>query len=254
MKFQLEYHRPVQRWIPASVALFGLLALPVFLVSRSQAQINGAPASVTSPGFGGHAINGTPASVTSLGRGGFAPPNGGVSFGSVPFGAPVPMRGDGVHADGNRPHHHHGDHDRDRNFGYPYGAVYAVPYPYLVDNGSPEADDDSDEYQGGPTVFDRRGSGPDSYIPPAQEVPAAHAGSGNPALDAEPPQPPTTLIFKDGHQMEVGNYAIVGVTLYDLTPGHQRKIALAELDLPATEKQNDDHGVSFQLPPGAQAN
>jgi hypothetical protein len=62
------------------------------------------------------------------------------------------------------------------------------------------------------------------------------------------------LVFKDGHALEVDNYAIVSQTLYDLTPGHARKIALADLDLPATEKQNDDRGVTFQLPPIAQAN
>jgi len=62
------------------------------------------------------------------------------------------------------------------------------------------------------------------------------------------------LIFKDGHQLEIENYAIVNQTLYDLTPGHRRKIALADLDLPATQKQNDDHGVPFDLPPQAQAN
>jgi hypothetical protein len=71
---------------------------------------------------------------------------------------------------------------------------------------------------------------------------------------SEPSQHPTTLVFKDGHQIEVGNYAIVSQTLYDLTPGRPRRIALADLDLSATEKQNDDHGVVFQLPPSAQAN
>ncbi len=65
---------------------------------------------------------------------------------------------------------------------------------------------------------------------------------------------PTVLVFKDGHQSEVENYAIFGQTLFDLTPGHRRKIALADLDLVATEKQNDDRGVTFQLPPGTQAN
>jgi hypothetical protein len=71
---------------------------------------------------------------------------------------------------------------------------------------------------------------------------------------AEPQQPTTTLVFKDGHQIEIANYAIVSQTLYDLTPGHPRKIALADLDLPATEKQNDDNGVTFALPSSAQAN
>jgi hypothetical protein len=53
--------------------------------------------------------------------------------------------------------------------------------------------------------------------------------------------------------MEIQNYAVVGQTLYDLTSGRPRKISLADLDLPATEKLNDDRGVSFDLPSG-QAN
>ena len=52
----------------------------------------------------------------------------------------------------------------------------------------------------------------------------------------------------------MNNYAIVSQTLYDFTPGHPRKIALSDLDLPATQKQNDDHGVVFDLPPAAQTN
>jgi hypothetical protein len=62
------------------------------------------------------------------------------------------------------------------------------------------------------------------------------------------------LVFKDGRKLEVGNYAIVGSTLFDLTPGHPRKVALSDLDLDATRQQNDEHGVIFQLPPSAQAN
>jgi hypothetical protein len=54
--------------------------------------------------------------------------------------------------------------------------------------------------------------------------------------------------------VEVGNYAIVGATMFDLTPGHPRKIALADVDLEATQKENEDHGVSFRLPSNSQAN
>jgi hypothetical protein len=131
--------------------------------------------------------------------------------------------------------------------------MYATPVPYAVDVSDADAagDDDDAEYQGGPTVFDRRGSGPDSYVPPSSRE-SEETAPPEPA--PEPPQPPTTLVFKDGHQLEVNNYAIVSQTLYDLTPGHPRKIALADLDLEATQKQNDDHGVVFQLPPSAQAN
>jgi len=71
MTSSLEYHISVRHSIPASLALFSLLALPLILVPASHAQINGVPASVTSPGFGGRAINGTPPSVTALGPNGF---------------------------------------------------------------------------------------------------------------------------------------------------------------------------------------
>ena len=239
--------RSAQRSIPASLALVGLLLLPLVFISSSSAQINGVPPSVTSPGFGGHAINGTPPSVTSLGRNGYAPPNAGGNFYTQ-----VPHSGG---------HHHH--HTVTGNAYYPY--LYALPVPYAVDVNDADSEDDDSDYQGGPTIFDRRGSGRDSYIPPSYpgpahsrqtEQPGSQTDETNPSqsVSSEPPQPLTTLVFKDGRQVELGNYAIVSQTLYDLTPGHPRRIALADLDLPATQKQNDDRGVTFQLPPSAQAN
>ena len=139
-----------------------------------------------------------------------------------------------------------------------------------VDDGTPDAstpdasndsgnDNDNDpEYQGGPTIFDRRGSGAASYVaiasPTQSSAAQAQAEDADSSLNPEPPSAPTILVFKDGHQLEVANYAIVSPTLYDLTPGHPRKIALSDLDLPATEKLNDDHGIVFELPPSAQAN
>jgi len=153
-------------------------------------------------------------------------------------------------------HHRHQDSIPALGF-YPY--AYAVPYPADDTQNAPDADaeDDNDpDYQGGPTVFDRRGSGADSYVPPVRDVPRPHATE---SADADPPTPeappqPTMLVFKDGQKLQVENYAIVGATLYDLTPGHHRKITLADLDLDATEKLNDQQGVSFQLPPSPQAN
>jgi len=143
---------------------------------------------------------------------------------------------------------HHRHHDGDH-----IGEVYAVPIPYPVPGGNPyneaEAEDSDADYQGGPTIFDRRGSGPDSYVPPVKKVPTPHAGLGGAALSVpDVPQEPTLLIFKDGHKLEVGNYAIVGPTLVDLTPGHQRTVALADLDLGATRRQNDERGIMFHGP------
>lgn len=238
MTSPLEYHVYVRPSIPASLALFSLLALPVFFVSTGHAQLNGTPASVTSPGFGGRSVNGPPASVTSLGPRGYAP-NSRATF-SAPTPRP-PHTGDGHH------HRHY--------VGYAPPVVYAVPVPYAVDIGATEeddttADDPDSNYQGGPTIFDRRGSGAASYIPPVSNVPKAYAvqDSDAAAADPEPPQAPTLLIFKDGRKLELGNYAIIGATLFDLTPGHARRVAIGDLDLEATRKQNDDRGVTFQLP------
>jgi hypothetical protein len=62
------------------------------------------------------------------------------------------------------------------------------------------------------------------------------------------------LVFKDGHQLDVSNYAIVGNTLFDLTPGHPRRVALADLNLDSTRQQNEANGIIFQLPPSLQTN
>lgn len=238
---------------------FGFLAVTVifalFFVCELQAQRQpGVAASVTSHGFGGHVgmAPGVPASVTS--HGSFATNH---PFVHQPFGCcvnplfprhPVPSRG---------------FHHRQRGF-FPGTAVYAVPYyPYAYDDmddydqAPPQSADQYNEpagqYNGGPTIFDRRGPGPEYNPPeapaseeavPAQQSEEAPAASSEP----EPTAPSTVLVFRDGHQLEIANYAIVGDTLFDLTPGHSRKVALSELDLTATKKQNDDRGSDFRLP------
>lgn len=58
----------------------------------------------------------------------------------------------------------------------------------------------------------------------------------------------TVLVFRDQHKEEVQNYAIVGQILWTFSPQHTQKIPLSELDIPATEKANDERGVSFRLP------
>jgi len=84
-------------------------------------------------------------------------------------------------------------------------------------------------------------------------APVANTAPSPEAVPA-PDQPQTVLVFKDGRQIEVANYAIVGSTLYDLTGGRRQKIALADLDLTATAKRNDDRGIDFQLPAVPDAN
>lgn len=243
MPCPLEYHDAVRHSSSVSIAVLSLLAGLVFLTPAAHAQINGTPSSVTSPGFGGRAVNGPPASVTSLG------PRGYSSRSRESFSTTVPNL-----------HHNGAGHHRHYNGGYgeyymPY--YYGYPVPYATDQGQAADSEnyDDEDYQGGPTIFDRRGQGERSYIPPVRDVPTPHAGQPDASLsDPAPAQDPTVLVFKDGHTLEVGNYAIVGSTLFDLTPGHPRKVPLSDLDLAATQKQNDDRGVVFQLPPSPQAN
>jgi hypothetical protein len=255
---KLEYDFFVQRpnratGAGSAVLLFAVGLLGLILVSTAGAQINGMPASVTSPGFGGRQVNGVPPSVTSLGPRGYTPNVPICCFTGTSLGRPRFVVNPNLAP--NFHHHHH-------NGALPWGgAVYAVPYYGYYDSGDEVADNPPDEqYNGGPTIFDRRGPG---TAPPE---PASNARNDNsqpesssapapqPEATPAPEQPQTVLVFKDGHQLEVANYAIVGNTLFDLTSGRRHKIALAELDLPATARQNDDRGIDFQVPTASEAN
>lgn len=60
--------------------------------------------------------------------------------------------------------------------------------------------------------------------------------------------PTTVLIFRDQHQREIQNYAIVDGLLWSFTPQRIEKVPLAILDIPATIKANEERGVDFHLP------
>src|SRR5215467_3845298 len=77
----------------------------------------------------------------------------------------------------------------------------------------------------------------------AERAPATHA--------LEPPaqiRADTLLVFRDRHSEEIRNYAIAGETLWVFTQQRARKIPIAELDVPATTKANEDRGIDFRLP------
>lgn len=222
------------------LVVFSLAACPPV-----QSQVNGVPASVTSLGFGGH-MNPTPgvrASVTSLGPNGYGnrwPVFGGccVNF-FLPQGVTPPIAG-------GRHHRRHGDRDY-----FPIGIsepVYVpVPYAVAADDDEPEdADYDRAANPRTPRPPDRRAVDRDLYSKTEDAI------KSDPPEPEEPviAQPSTVLVFKDGHKSDVLNYAIVGDTLFDFGTGHTRKILIADLDLPATRKINDDRGVDFQIPAG----
>jgi hypothetical protein len=67
-------------------------------------------------------------------------------------------------------------------------------------------------------------------------------------MQAEPPVPPTVLVFKDGHTTEVHNYAIVGSTLWALSQNRSQKYAVSDLDIDKTIQENEKRGVEFTAP------
>jgi len=69
------------------------------------------------------------------------------------------------------------------------------------------------------------------------QTPVASAASASPAL----------LIFKDGTQMTIHNYAIYGAFIVVLTPERQR-FPIAALDIAATQKANEAAGYDLKLP------
>jgi hypothetical protein len=228
--------------------LFSALSL-VFVSATLFGQIHGVPASVTSLGFGGRSsmTPGVAASVTSLGPNGFG--GGHMRFNhccSNPFfqtGQQSPIFFNGRHSH--------------RNFVVGSLPFFSVPFTQVVvvqpDAGMDEDEDENYDYDGGPTVFDRRSSLTRRTRVIEVEREKEPAPAPQPVAALEPPAPvvaqaSTLLVFRDGHQSELQNYAIVGDTLFDLTDNRSHKILLTDLDLLATRKANDARGVDFQVP------
>lgn len=84
----------------------------------------------------------------------------------------------------------------------------------------------------------------DAYAPRSSARRSAPTSEAQP----EPMLPPTVLVFRDQHKEEVSNYAIVGQTLWNFSGQKTRKISLSDLDVAATQKANDDRGVTFRVP------
>lgn len=139
---------------------------------------------------------------------------------------------------------------------YPYGYCdwWDDPLAYDSQDSAQDTNDDQDSYAG-------------FYQAPAYSGPyAANSGlqrdvqtlngkidrlqadieaRNHPKSDQEPA---TALVFRDQHVEEVHNYAIAGGTLWVFNDQASKKIPLAQLDLDATIKKNDERGVDFQVP------
>jgi hypothetical protein len=59
---------------------------------------------------------------------------------------------------------------------------------------------------------------------------------------------PTILVFRDGRQMEIQDYAIADETLWVFTERGSTRIPITDLDLEATRDVNAERGIRFPLP------
>ena len=94
----------------------------------------------------------------------------------------------------------------------------------------------------------------DHFADPQQSGHSTRQASASRPAEADPQpakednSPATVFIFKDGHQIETHNFAIVGQTLYDFSNTGLKKVQLADMDKDATTRANDDRGISVKLP------
>jgi hypothetical protein len=139
-------------------------------------------------------------------------------------------------------------------FAVPYFMPYYMPapaypllYPTIPDPAGGDNSANTDPSAGDPPP-------PATSDAPVPAPPDSAADRPSPAPpQADPPAPAaqeeaTVLVFRDGHQLEVHNYAIVGGQILNFSNSGPRRIPLSDLDLAATQQVNDDRGVEFILP------
>lgn len=155
-----------------------------------------------------------------------------------------------------------------RNYGYGYGYPWGLGYydPFLWDWSSDDAAFDNDYNNNLATadqmneqsleqqqMFRQEEADGDQDLYARRSAPNPAPNGPVSVPQPSPMMPPTVLVFRDQHQQEVQNYAIVGSTLWNFAPGRTQKILLTDLDLSATEKANDERGVTFRVPSANEA-
>lgn len=89
------------------------------------------------------------------------------------------------------------------------------------------------------------------YVAEAKPIPNEKHPSATAPARAE--MPPAIFVFRDGHREESSDYSIISGVIYARgdywTSGSwSKQIPIAELDLPATLRANQERGVAFRLP------
>jgi hypothetical protein len=235
----------MRRWLAVAALGAAFLMLPAWGQRRGG----------VSGGFAGHA--GFTARGPMVGGRGPMTVNRGPAFTGVQRGGVRFVMGGFGHP-GSSPFFFHHHHHFFRTwpyvgyYGYPY---YNYPWPYYGDDSY--SADSYQNYQANdystPYVDNSRQQAEinrleDEVERLREERDARESKASASQARAKTELPRTELVFRDKRTEEVQNYAIVGQTFWILSAERARKIPLAELDIPATKKANENRGVEFQLP------
>jgi hypothetical protein len=267
----LEYHKTVQRGIPASLALFGLLVIPATLVSTSAAQRAGAHAG-SHLGSSGHPTNAQIGSQIGLQIHSLASSRNAYSgrF-RQPFGyaaLPFPFLD--------------GSFTLDDLYSSGYPVASAPPPEFLLQaarslpvsqnyasqrentRGPSSTEPLMIELQNGQyvrvstTAID--GEARELTTASAAAYPDSAPAHNRSLLSTPNPQPsqprdlpPAVLVFRDGHSEEVRDYTIADGILYArgdyYVDGYwSKKIEVSALNVPETLQANETRGAKFVLP------
>ncbi|MGC2617810.1 MAG: hypothetical protein WA414_02150 [Acidobacteriaceae bacterium] len=258
-----------------SVAFPGLMALAAMVMI--------APSAIAQRGGGGHGGGGHAGGFSGGGHaggfgGGFASHGfgGGYSGRSLYSGrASYVSRGDGnaprasyaIPARSYAQAYRSGSRDRYRRpYRSPYRGYGGYGYPYGIGNswgvlpwdlGYPDFNGYDNGYVDQPTAdasqqpVDAGQPLPDDDRPPYAAEPYPYPQA--PAVAAAPvsDEPALTLIFNDGHQQSIRNYALTSnyiLVLDNAANGREQRIPLTDLNVPATEKAAQQAGLDFTPP------
>jgi hypothetical protein len=170
-----------------------------------------------------------------------------------------PFFGQRRHFGGNHPHHFRYAVSPFGYATYPYYAGYGSPFLWDWENASYGSRDD---YRDAIYEVQYRTEAEINRL--ADEIERLREERAYPESSPEPAPPltaqpqaaatqseetlPIVLVFLDKRIQEVKNYAVANEMLVVLDGSKRKKFPLADIDLAATMKLNDERGVDFQVP------
>jgi hypothetical protein len=166
------------------------------------------------------------------------------------------------------------------HLGHGFGRAVLLPYPYFYsDYGYDSEEPPKPQAVAAPALVAQTPPSPpleplliewqgDHFVRMAlsQKASAGGQSAPEPALRSaapgrkaavQPPRelPPAVLVYRDGRKEEVNSYTIMSGAIYSKVDywssgSWARKIQIADLDVPATLRLNQERGLKFVLPGG----